>query len=97
MKETIKRVEAAFRMHKAACKEAGLIPEGMHLELASGSQKNGRAWRLWMTGDRVKIAEHPGYAYPKGSGSNRPPVGDDYLGWTLTEARIALQERTAGM
>ena len=94
---TKKHVESALAVYASACKAANLIPEGMHLILQEGSQTNGRAWRVYLTGDRVEIPEHPFYAYPKGSGCSRPPCGDDYLGWSAEEARRTLQDRAAGM
>lgn len=93
---TITDVRPALARYAEACKEAGLIPEGMHVGLAEGSQTYGRAWRVYLTGDMVRD-EKGQPTFPKGSGHNRPPVGDDYLGWTAAEALAALQERTSGL
>lgn len=93
---TIVHVRSALAVYASACKEAGLIPEGMHVHLEEGSQTYGRAWRVYLTGDMVKDSDgHP--TYPKGSGCNRPPCGDDYLGWSAAEARAALLDRAQGM
>jgi len=93
---TIKDVRPALENYAEACKEAGLVPEGMHVILQEGSQTYGRAWRVYLTGDMVKDAEGRS-TWPKGSGYSRPPVGDDYLGWTAAEAHAALWNRTAGL
>ena len=93
---TIKHVRFALETYASACKEAGLIPEGTHVHLEEGSQTYGRAWRVCLTGDMVRDEKgHP--TYPKGSGCNRPPCGDDYLGWSAAEARTALLDRAQGM
>ena len=93
---TIKDVHPALTNYAEACKEAGLIPEGMQVVLSAGSQTYGRAWRVNLTGIMVKDAEgRP--TFPKGSGHYNPPVGDDYLGWTAAEALASLQDRTSGI
>lgn len=93
---TVTHVRSALERYASACKEAGLIPEGMHVHMEEGSQTYGRAWHVYLTGDMVKDADgRP--TYPKGSGCSRPPCGDDYLGWTAEEARAALLDRTQGM
>lgn len=93
---TITDVRPALARYAEACKEAGLIPEGMQVGLQEGSQTYGRAWRVYLTGIMVRDAEgRP--TFPKGSGHNRPPVGDDYLGWTAAEALASLQDRTSGI
>lgn len=93
---TIKDVRPALERYAEACKGAGLIPEGMRIGLQEGSQTYGRAWRVFLTGIMVKD-ENGNPTFPKGSGHSRPPVGDDYLGWTAAEAHAALWNRTAGI
>lgn len=93
---TIKDVRPALERYAEACKEAGLIPEGMHVILQEGSQTYGRAWRVYLTG--IMVPDENGQpTFPKGSGYSRPPVGDDYLGWTAAEALAALRDRTTGI
>lgn len=93
---TIKDVRPALENYAEACKEAGLIPEGMKIVLEEGSQTYGRAWRVFRTGIMVKDEDgHP--TFPKGSGHFNPPVGSAYLGWTAAEALAALQDRTTGI
>lgn len=93
---TIKDVRPALERYAEACKDAGLIPEGMRIGMDEGSQTYGRAWRVYLTGIMVKDENgHP--TFPKGSGFFNPPVGDDYLGWTAAEALAALQDRTTGI
>jgi hypothetical protein len=93
---TIKDVRPALERYAVACKEAGLVPEGMHIILEEGSRTYGRAWRVYLTGDMV-LGAGGERTWPKGSGYSRPPVGDSYLGWTAKEAHVALQERTSGI
>lgn len=89
------QLDSAFARHERLCREAGLIPEGMHMHLEEGSPLYGRAWRVCLTGDRVETPSGP--IWPKGSGCYNPPVGDSYLGQTTREAFEALWTRSAGM
>jgi hypothetical protein len=75
-----------FARYCRALEAAGMNPpEGFHVGLDEGSKLYGRAFRLYVTGDRV---DNPtdGNHYPNGSGHARPPAGPDYLGMTKREA-----------
>lgn len=90
MSTTTADLKIAQRLYAEACKDLGLIPEGMHLTFATGSKLYGIAYRVALTGDRAGDG-----TYPKGSGHERPPLGSDFLGMTKAEAERALRERVA--
>ena len=82
---TIADVRNMFARYQRANDAAELIPEGFHLVLTEGSKYYGNAYRVNLTGDIVKDANGHN-TWPNGSGHDRPPVGDDYLGMTKRDA-----------
>lgn len=89
-------VNNALRAYSRACSENGLIPEGMTLVLSEGSRLYGRGWRVNLTGLMV-VDETGARTWPKGSGHDHPPCGDDYLGGSAREAAQILYARAAGI
>jgi len=87
---------AALGRYARACKALGLIPPGKRIVMAEGSRINGRAYRVALSGIPVTDAASK-TTWPNGSGHDRPPVGDDFLGMTKTEARAALLDRAEAL
>ena len=87
-------LDRAFRRYVDACQTLGLIPDGFHVVMSTGSKLYGNAYRVALTGDRINDPTD-GNHYPNGSGHNRPPAGPDYLGMTKRDAYDALHGRAA--
>ena len=68
----------------------GMLKEGYHIVLSHGG--SGRAFRINLTGDAVKV--DGAWTYPNGSGHSHPPTGDDFLGFTKRDAYTTLNQIT---
>ena len=75
-----------------ACRDMGMIKDGYHVVLSHGSATYGRAFRINVTGDAVKVDGR--WTYPNGSGHDYPPTGDDFLGFTKRDAYTTLNQIT---
>jgi hypothetical protein len=70
----------------------GMLKDGYHIVLSHGSATDGRAFRINLTGDAVKVGDR--WTYPNGSGHDYPPTGDDFLGFTKRDAYTTLNQIT---
>lgn len=95
MKTTTSDLSSALGRYARACTALGLVPSTHQVVLAEGSKVNGRAYRVALRGRPVVVDGK--ITYPHGSGHDRPPVGDDFLGMTKTEARAALLDRAEAL
>lgn len=73
-----------------ACSDLNMLPDGYHVVLSHGG--SGRAFRINLTGDPVKV--DGAWTYPNGSGHSHPPTGDDYLGMNKKDAYHTLNQIT---
>ena len=88
---SITDVRGMFARYERANESAGLIPDGFHLVLSEGSKYYGNAYRVHLTGNRVKL-DNGRYEWPNGTGHDNPPVGNDFLGMTKRDAYDSLAD-----
>ena len=93
---TRKDLDGAVKRYADACSHFDMVPEGFHIGLDIGSKTYGRAYRLYVSGDMVRVKGDSGVyrnTYPNGSGHHRPPVGCDFVGMTAREAYDTITDR----
>lgn len=95
MKTTSAQLSSALARYGRACAALGLVPSTHEVVMSEGSITNGRAYRVNLSGKSVVVDGK--MTFPNGSGHDRPPVGDDYLGMTKAEARAALLDRAQAL
>jgi hypothetical protein len=100
-------LKCALDAHIECLARCGITYDG-RLGLDEGSKLYGRAFRLYRTGYMIPCDCRPGYTnlltgvctvcndagQRPTTGHARPPVGDDYLGMTKSEAYETLTART---
>ena len=89
---TNRDLEGMLGRYVRALESFDMIPAGYHIGLDHGSTLYGRAFRVYLTGDRVPVDGVN--TFPNGSGHHNPPAGDDFLGMTKREAYNALADRS---